>query len=502
MPRSAFGLAVLVLWALVGCAGAKPYEVLRKQEPLIPVERGALAVGLLQVHAEDAVLELAPEMYLNVNGLVVKAMKEQLGALGIEAVDYTDFGYEVAWRKTPKPGGVDFSLEALPPLPLGVRTPLVTVVEVLEWRLFEPNAAGWSRHLARITLVLSTWTREGAPLRSEVVQVTAGAGDTVRLLSGSSYREAEASARQRSPGALPTDPDALFLAALGHALGVHFIDYQALQVQEWHVPSEDGASRSGLTYLRAGLDDKALAVFTQAFEANPRAHGALYNAALVHIARGEDAEALELLARARAVKDKALYRRVMKDVQQRMERWQQRRQSLGHVDPSNPGVTVKVAAGLLDVPVPGEALTRNIAGDKAGRVVEPQRTCFLATGEANNDTRWLRAGTATDIDGKLLAEYHPEHCKPPQGSCYIDYYQLEDNPSAENEANRWSIRYSPGMNDIKVNARREGEFKMADIGDRMTKFLLWLVSEKQPVVRQWADFATTRHRYRYCQQKP
>jgi tetratricopeptide (TPR) repeat protein len=73
---------------------------------------------------------------------------------------------------------------------------------------------------------------------------------------------------------------------------------------------ETGASKiveTGNKLARAGDYDEALECYTRALQTNPDDHGAMFNAGLIHEAKGELAAAEQYYSRAFAIKDREKY---------------------------------------------------------------------------------------------------------------------------------------------------------------------------------------------------
>ncbi|MFP2926321.1 hypothetical protein ACLESO_14095 [Pyxidicoccus sp. 3LG] len=319
---------LLVLLTLVGCGPTfSSVHVMRRHVPL-PVVEEAPAVGILQVHVEDTVLETAPEDFLHVSGLVVKAAKEHLAQTGIPVEDYVDLedAPPVRWTRGPsRDSRTPLSLEALPPLPFGVRTPLVTLVEVWEWKVDEqqekeePGEPGSvHRDRASVTLLLSTWTREGEPVSTEVIRASAVAGDTLFLKATGGEQRVSAYLGLRGASRMPDDTKALFWTVLREAVGLHYASHLPYLVPEQWPLEKSHAKEWKYQAFLAERFDVLLAAWTRAYQADPLAHGALYNAALVHLIRGEDEQALPLLQRAFSVKGEAVYLQTLDSIRDRV----------------------------------------------------------------------------------------------------------------------------------------------------------------------------------------
>jgi tetratricopeptide (TPR) repeat protein len=94
--------------------------------------------------------------------------------------------------------------------------------------------------------------------------------------------------------------------------------FVAHELAESYQLVDDEATRAGVLAAKEGRYDEALAAWTQVYEADGKNHGALYNAAVIHIVKGYDRKALELLLRATSIEDKLLYRSVLGGVKARV----------------------------------------------------------------------------------------------------------------------------------------------------------------------------------------
>jgi hypothetical protein len=315
--------ALLALLALAGCGPTfVPIQVMRKHVPP-PVVREAPAVGILQVHVEDAVLETAPHDFLHVSALVVKAARDHLSQTGIPVEDFVDpEDAPVRWARQPaRKGRTLLSLDALPPPPFGVKTPLVTLVEVWRWTVEEhaQHGGGGHKDRAAITLLLSTWTLQGEPVCTEVVSARAVAGDRLVLDTTGDPSRVDAYLGLRARQQMPDDTKALFWTVLREAVGLHFaalLPYRVPETRELEMSQASELDRQA--FLREYLD-APLRSWTRRYQAKPGAHGALYNAALVHMLQGDDEKALPLLRRAAALNDSGVYRRAVEETRRRVE---------------------------------------------------------------------------------------------------------------------------------------------------------------------------------------
>jgi hypothetical protein len=199
----------------------------------------------------------------------------------------------------------------------------------------------------------------------------------------------------------------------------------------------------GVRAVREGRYADAREEWRRKYEEDPKAHGALYDAAMVLALEGEDTQALPLLAKARGVEDLPLYREAWQRVRQRVAR--------------------RRVVGAL--PAPKEGTGARDSGER-----EPEQ-CFLVEQEPTRDPRWYQ-GVSLIIEEALLAEYHPAECARPGVRCSIDYYQVKWK---NGDPVVWSEPYLPGLNDLDVKPHYDGTRR-----------------------RKWSYFYDHMHRYRYC----
>lgn len=419
--------------------------VVRHQAPLIRLEGQPLSVGLLLVYADDELLEKTRSDLWNVSGIVVKAVRDYFRSAGsgVQVVDYTDLGFEMWTRprtegeKARDPLGV--RLDPWPGVPLGVTTSLVTVVKVKKWNV-GPATADWSTGEGTgMGLLMSTWTREGQPVSTEYIEAYGRTGGALKFLSKEAavdlYEEVRAPHRQPLPG----EWTEMFWAVVREAVGLHYFAFLPAEVPE-SVTLVGREEDAGVKAFREARYEDALESWRREAEANPRAHGALYDAALAQVMLGRDREALSLLARAWQVEDTPLYRTAWERVLRRLKRTQ----VMG-------GAKVRTQTPEAAVPrEPGAA------------------RCFIAEREPNQDPRWAR-GLSLDIEEELLAEYHPAECDHAGVRCAIDFYQVKFFNDI------WSERLQPGLNDLDETPNYDGTRR-----------------------RRWALFYDHELRYRYC----
>ncbi|MGA9520640.1 MAG: hypothetical protein WBV82_04200 [Myxococcaceae bacterium] len=316
-------LVALVLASLTGCATW--IDVQRTQPPILKIADEQPGIGLLVVHAEDDVMARAPNDFSNMTGLIVRAAKNYFAGARPETkfVDYTDLGFEVKWLHDPD-AAIPWEPEHVSGVPAGVQTPLVTLVKIVDWRTHVVTVEEKSFDAATISLVFSTWTREGQPVKNEYVEVHAREGAfSVSLkvvpndfLLVQSYKRADGNRRE---SLLAADREKLFWSALNDAVGYHYFPFLQQKVLERFVLIDDEPYKPGVLDAQEGRFDDALAKWTAIYEADPKAHGALYNAGLIHVMKGEDEKALELFTRAIAGDNKLLYRQLRDSVRHRVE---------------------------------------------------------------------------------------------------------------------------------------------------------------------------------------
>jgi len=420
-------------------------EVTRRQPPLVRLEGQPLSVGILLVHADDALLENLRSDLWNLSGLLVKATRDYFKAAGgqVQVVDYTDLGFQL-WnrprtkaqqQRDPK----DLEMGPWPGAPLGVKTSLVTVVKVVRASAGPVDAGGGAAQAVSFVLLMSTWTREGQPVSTELLDMTGNTRGALRLQSLEAALALYDEVRGPSRRPLPEDPAEMLWAMLREGVGLHYFRWLPHEVPERLVLVGTEADEN-VRALREGRDADALEGWRRKYEEEPEAHGALYDAAMVLALRGEDSQALRLLAEARQVKDLPLYEGAWQRVHQRVSR----RLVVGAppARPERPG---------LPAPEAREA-----------------EQCFTIEREPTRDPRWFQ-GISLLIEEALLAEYHPAQCGRPGVRCSIDYYQVKWGQGL------WSEPFLPGLNDLDPKPHYDGTRR-----------------------RKWSYFYDHLHRYRYC----
>ncbi len=419
-------------------------EVTRQQPPLLRLEGQPVSVGILLVHADDALLEETRSDLWNMSGMVVKAVRDYFKAEGgqVQVVDYTDLGFQM-WNTPRTKAGLArdprrLTLDPWPGVPLGVKTSLVTVVKVDGWSVGPTNGEG-TGETAGIALLMSTWTREGQPVSTEYIRATGSTGGTVALRSKAAAVELYEALRKPHRSPLPGEWSEMFWTVLREAVGLHYFRLLPAGLPE-RLELVGTEGEAGVRAFREGRYEDALAEWRRKYEADGKAHGALYDAALVHVMRGEDGEALRLFARAWQVEDRPLYRAAWERVLRRVARTQ-----------------------VVGAPGRAEAImTRGVPGN-----TEPRR-CFFVERGPSGDPRWSR-GLAVDLEEELLAQYHPEHCGQSGARCTIDFYLVRFFNGI------WSERMQPGLNDLDETSNHDGTRR-----------------------RRWSLFYDHEHRYRYC----
>jgi hypothetical protein len=359
----------------------------------------------------------------------------------VEVVDYTGLGFRMWDRERSKAEQLldpdALTLDAWPGVPPEVTTPLVTVVKVVTWSVgpSHPSGTGVSFYMA---LLLSTWTREGQPVSTQMVTAVGRTGRLLELKSHEADVEGYEALRRPHRHPLPEEWTEAFWVTLRELVGLHYFPLLAHQVPE-PLQLVGPVDDEGVRAFQQGRYTDALAVWRQRYEADPDDHGALYNAACVHAVRGEDRQALPLLSAARALKDSPLYEAAWRRVQQRVSRrWP--------AEPSRPQGRLSTGAAPRTAP----------------------EQCWTFENIAHKDIRWSQ-GLSLDIQQERLREYHPEQCGWPGVRCAIDFYQVKWSLGI------WSERFFPGQNDMDKKLNYDGTPR-----------------------RMWSYFYDHTHRYRYC----
>jgi hypothetical protein len=419
-------------------------EARRQQPPRVRLEGRPVSVGLLTVYADDALLEVMPTALWNVQGIMVKAARDSFAAMGgqVEVVDYTGLDFQPwaeegakAERALDREG---LTLKAWPGVPPEVTTSLVTVVKVVRLNMGAAHPDGTGVTMV-VALLMSTWTREGQPVSTEILKATGNTGQPLKLQSNEADVEGYEALRRPHRRPLPEEWTAAFWMMLRELVGLHYFPLLSHEVPE-RFPLVGRADDAGVRAFQEGRYRDALAVWRRRYEADPRDHGALYNAAQFQALHGEDELALQLLSEARQVEDSRLYQEAWQRVQHRVSRvWR-----------------------------PEAARPRNSPPPGADPRTSAEAQCFLVESPLLLDIRWTR-GVSLELDKPLLRERHPDRCGWPGVRCSIDYYQVKWFSGI------WSERLFPGQNDLDEKANYDGSRR-----------------------RKWSYFYDHTHRYRYC----
>lgn len=319
-------LVALVLGS--GCATYADFK--REQAPILQLAGDGAGVGLLQVEADDEVVAKAPNDFSNMTGLVSKAIKDYFKLQGTQLTfkDYTDLEYQARFTPNRSSTRIPYTVTELPGVPAGVQSPLVTVVKVLDWRTFlEKDQSDKPVDVARVSLLMSTWTRDGQPVRSEVITAQGRANqwggvaldvdpEPGRLMVWFKRSDTD---QPRDLSHAPKDRTKLFLAALKDAVAVHYYPYFPHEVSERHVIADDELLKPGVVEAQTGRLEQALALWEKVAAENPKSHGAVYNCALVHLVRGDDEKAAELLRQAVAIEKSWLYEDLLASIKTRLD---------------------------------------------------------------------------------------------------------------------------------------------------------------------------------------
>jgi tetratricopeptide (TPR) repeat protein len=439
---------LLVLALSLGFSSCAPepmtvtLEAVRQQPPLVRLAR-PVSVGILLVYADDELLEATRPDLWNVSGLVVKGVRDSFATLGgqVEVVDYTHLGFRMWERERSKAERVldpqGWTLDAWPGVPPEVTTSLVTVVKVLRWDVGPVHPDGRDSGV-NLTLLMSTWTREGQPVNTEILSANGRVGGPFQLTSNEAAVELHEELKPPRR-VLPGEWTEAFWALLQELVGLHYFLLLPHQVPE-RLELVGTAGDEGVRACEEKRYADALEVWRRRYETDPRDHRALYNAARLSSLLGDDTRALQLLSAARAVEDVALYQEARERVQRRVARsW-------------TPGASRPRARSL---------------GAQAQEGSSPTQ-CFSIEHGQTRDPRWLR-GLALDIQEEVLRDYHPERCGWPGVRCALDSYQVKWAVGI------WSERFLPGQNDLDRKPNLDGTRR-----------------------RMWSYFYDHSYRYRYC----
>ncbi len=321
-----FLCAVLAVFAMTNCATY--IDVQRDQRAIYEVNTEKPGIGLLDVNVPDDVLARAPNDFSNMTGLIAKSLRDYVDARGnFVAVDYTHLGFHPKWERAMS-GVVNapvFKVNSLQGVPAGAQTPLVTVVRVVDWRTTTETVNNQVKDVAHVQLIFSTWTKEGQEVSTEMVDALARAGESMMFLKAG--EQALVTWYEKSDGRTklqtnPTKRDQLFFQVMHEAVNLHLYPYFAHKVGDRLVLVDDEPYKAGVQAALRGSFDEAEGLFKATFEKDPKAHGGMYNAAMMRLIKGDDAAAAALLQQALAVEDKFLYRGMLSDIttRQRLHR--------------------------------------------------------------------------------------------------------------------------------------------------------------------------------------
>ncbi len=315
-----FGLALLA----VGCGSSTKTTL---EQPAYWRSPAGTKVALVSVDVDKKVLERAPSDFANMRVILHSALVAAFGGQ-LEVVDRTELGYKAViapvqkeakklWIFTEEaaptlPEDQVWGAEAPKGLPAGVVEPLILAVKVLRWTLNNDEVVDGKMTktvpAARFDLVYSLWTKAGKEV------------ETVRIVNSntSEMRSADLRALPGRESALLEgysaeevcmgDREKVFRAALANGtswyawpMRSHTITFYA------HFRTIDDNDKQAAALCDAGKWQEALAAWTAALAANPKAAQAAYNAAMVSRVLGKDDEARALFAKACAIEDNGLF---------------------------------------------------------------------------------------------------------------------------------------------------------------------------------------------------
>ncbi len=315
-------LGILALVALSGCATY--LDAQRDQRVLYTVQAPQAGTSLLDVSVPDDVIARAPNDFSNMTGLIAKTMRDYVELKGqFVALDKSDLGFHAKWERTGNdPNNLAaVRVRSLEGVPAGIQTPLVTVARVVDWRTSLEQKGKDSVDVAHVELIMSTWTREGTEVLTEHIDALARSDSPFLFLKAGDHHLV--TWFQKSDGhepfmKHPANRAELFMNVIREAVGVHYYPYFAHKVAERMVLVDDEPLKPGVQAALRGNFDEALQAWVEVAAKDPKAHGALYNAALMHLIKGDDEGALGLLEQAYKLEDKFLYGGVMDDVKARI----------------------------------------------------------------------------------------------------------------------------------------------------------------------------------------
>jgi hypothetical protein len=327
--KRALPLVVLALPLLVGAM----VRVQRPVPALLQFEGVPAAVGLVEVHASESIMQRAPSDFANMTGLVAAAAEKAINRTGsgLTFKDFTGLGYQSAdiQRAAMQGSPLPYTVNGLPGLPVGVDTPLVTVVEVVEWRIDKVKSEDGKQTFpaAHVGLVMSTWMRnpvvevDSRYVRADLVgpgpgsfgkeDLSTAPGFGMGLGMGGRFETLETKWFLMADGRRVLDHpddsrDGLFKGAVNDAVGVYFLPYMP------HVLGDAVDIRGGklekdaLDKAKGGDLAGAQAAFEKVAADNPTDEVAPFDAAMCRYALGDVSGAVEWMKKSIAVKSSPL----------------------------------------------------------------------------------------------------------------------------------------------------------------------------------------------------
>lgn len=327
---------LLSFLVLEGCASSRATRV---QKPFIAINRPA-TVALVTFTVPPSVLErvtsdLAPSLRQTALG----ALQNALVGTPLTLVDKTDLGFTLRiTADIPEPTRLellagerkpqhDLVYGAEPPidLPVGVTQDLVLGMYVLEWRRGVHNVGTdkepvWIER-AEVDVVYSLWTRDGREVETRRVVVQQRANTPVfegMALLPSAGHDAFMSHDVELDGLRgPFFADETFQFAADLQARLFAWPFRAHELREyWEWDDTHDGVKPGVELAMKGELDSALASWVALVDREP---AAMFNTAVVHEIRGDDAAALALYKKAQGLRSQTpLYDQALRNMQARL----------------------------------------------------------------------------------------------------------------------------------------------------------------------------------------
>lgn len=312
--RTPVTTSLLVLSALLSLGAT--LQVQRPIEKLWSFDVDPVSIGLVQVKVEEDVNAKAPSDFANMSGLIAGAADRCVNRAGSGATfkSYTDLGFEAKWERAPQSTDpVPWIAAPFEGLPNGVDTALVTAIKVLDWRTYtvKDTTTKLDTNAAKVTLVMTTRTRTGKEVLSELTSATVQEGLNGENVStspswghiGDWFLRADG---RRVNEMLPADRKFLFERAVEDAVCVHYFPFMPHQLADGLNILGGKEAKPAVEKAKAKDYDGAIAELEKWAAAAPEDDTPLFDIGSIWYVRGDYAKAKEYLERANAIKKTGL----------------------------------------------------------------------------------------------------------------------------------------------------------------------------------------------------